>query len=107
MNVLENVPYQDQGMGKRKIADEKYLLVMQIALREGQEVPRHNANSNVNLLVLKGELSVDLSGEITSAKSGDFIPVEFKTPMAIKNIGTGDATFLVIKTPNPSEMAKN
>ena len=55
-NVLENIPYQEEGVGKRKLVDEKYLLMMQAALRPGQSVPQHNANSNVHLVVLKGEV---------------------------------------------------
>ena len=104
MNVLENIPYQAEGLGRRKITDEKHLLIMQIALRPGQSVPRHNANSNVRLLILKGEVSVDLAGEEHRIREGELFPVEFKTSMVIKNTGEEDATFLVIKTPNPSEM---
>ena len=105
MNVLENIPYSDEGMGRRKIVDEKHMLVIQIALKSGQMVPRHNANSNVRLLVLKGEVTVDLDGSGNRIKEGDMLPVVFKTSMVIKNSGENDATFLVIKTPNPSEMA--
>jgi quercetin dioxygenase-like cupin family protein len=106
MNVLENVPYGEEAIGRRVVADEKHLLIMQIALKPGQIVPRHNANSNVNLLVLKGAVSVDLDGTENPVREGDLLPVEFQTPMMIKNSGSQDATFLVIKTPNPSEMAK-
>ena len=33
------------------------------------------------------------------------MPAAFKTPMHIRNEGDANATFLVIKAPNPSEMA--
>lgn len=105
MNVLENIPYNDGKMGNRKIVDEKHLLVMQLALKPGQIVPQHNANSNVHLLVVRGDLSVDLAGSVHKAKEGDLLPVVYKTPMTIKNSGKENATFLVLKTPNPSEMA--
>lgn len=102
MNVFENIPYQDDKMGNRKLVDEDHLLVMQIALRPGQLVPQHNANSNVRLLVLNGDLQVSLDGIAASATKGDLVPVNYKTPMSIKNVGAEDATFLVFKTPNPS-----
>lgn len=105
INVLEKIPYQDEMMGKRKIADEDYLLIMQIALKPKQQVPQHNANSNVRLLILEGaEVTVTLDGEEQKHKKGDLVPVEYKTPMTIKNTGQDDATFLVIKTPNPSKI---
>lgn len=103
-NVLENIPYQEEGMGRRKLVDEKYLLMMQVALCSGQSVPQHNANSNVHLVVLKGEVVVNLDGIDNMAKEGALLPVANKTPMNIKNKSQGNATFLIIKTPNPSEM---
>lgn len=105
MNVLENIPYKDETMGLRKVVDEKHLLIMQIALKPGQVVPPHNANSNVRLLILKGEVTLDLDGAENQLKEGDLFPVEFRTPMILKNQGNVEATFLVLKTPNPSEMA--
>jgi quercetin dioxygenase-like cupin family protein len=104
MNILENIPYQTENMGSRKIIDEKHLLIMQIALKPGQRVPQHKANSNVNLLVLKGTINVNLSGSDNQAKEGDLLSVIYQTPMTITNNKKTDATFLVIKTPNPSEM---
>ena len=106
MNVLENIPYNDDKMGNRKVVDEKHLLVIQIALKPGQSVPQHNANSNVHLLILKGALTVKLEGVDNQVKEGDLLPVVYQTPMIIKNTGSDDVTFLVFKTPNPSEMVK-
>ena len=103
-NVFEDVPYKDGGMGNRKLVDEKSLLVMQIALRPGQVVPLHEANSNVHLLVLEGEVVATLAGTEHAARRGDLVPVAYKTPMTLRNPGAADATFLVLKAPNPSEM---
>jgi len=106
VNIFENMPYVDDKMGNRKVVDEKHLLIMQIALRPGQVVPRHNANSNVHLLVLKGEVTINLEGVDSRAGEGALVPVKYQTPMTITNTGGRDATFLVLKTPNPSEMIK-
>jgi len=104
MNVLDNIPYNDEKMGNRKVVDEKYLLVMQVALKPGQSVPQHKANSNVHLLLVRGMVTVTLDGKDNQVKEGDLLPVDYQTPMTIKNTGSNNATFLVIKTPNPSEM---
>jgi len=103
-NVLEGIPYNDAGMGRRKLVDEKSLLIMQAALKPGQVVPPHNANSNVHLLILAGEVVVTLDGKDLTARNGDLVPVRFRTPMSIRNGSNANASFLIIKAPNPSEM---
>jgi quercetin dioxygenase-like cupin family protein len=105
INVLESIPYQDEKMGSRKLVDEKYLLLMQAALKPGQSVPQHNANSNVHILVVKGEVVINLDGTEIVAEEGSLVPVIHKILMNIKNKSGRDASFLIIKTPNPSEMA--
>ncbi len=104
MNVLENVPYTDAGMGRRKLVDKPHLLLMQAALKPGQDVPLHKANSHVHLLVLVGDLTIELDGQKQSMPQGTLFPVAFGTPMHIQNEGDRNASFLIIKTPNPSGM---
>jgi len=103
-NVFKDIPYADGQMGKRPLVDEKHLLVMQVALKPGQQVPQHNANSNVHLLIVEGQIIVTLDGKDIFAAKGDIIPVAFKTPMSVRNASKENASFLIIKTPNPSEM---
>lgn len=104
INVLKDIPYKEEMMGKRKLIDEDHLLVMQLAIKPGQDVPAHKANSNVHLLILTGEVVIGLDGKDVKAARGDMVPVAFKTLMHIRNLAGEDATFLVFKTPNPSEM---
>ena len=102
--LLDQVPYRDEGMGSRKIVDEKHVLMMQAALKPGQKVPEHKANSNVHIVVLKGAVVVNLAGTDVPAKEGDLLPIAFGTQMHIRNDSQENATFLIVKTPNPSEM---
>ena len=106
MNVLENIPYNDEKMGMRKVVDTQHLLVMQIALRPGQSVPQHSANSHVHLLVMQGNLNVTLDGADNHVTEGDIVPVDYRTRMIITNAGNDNAAFLVLKTPHPSEIEK-
>jgi quercetin dioxygenase-like cupin family protein len=103
-NVLNGIPYADDRMGRRQLVDEKHLLVMQVALKPGQQVPQHNANSNVHLLIVEGQILVTLDGKETAAGKGDLLPVPFKTLMSIRNTSKENASFLILKSPNPSEM---
>ncbi|MEI6425464.1 MAG: cupin domain-containing protein [Lentisphaerota bacterium] len=103
-NVLADIPYADGQTGKRKLIDEKHLFVMQVALKPGQQVPQHNANSNVHLLIIEGEVIVTLDGKDITATKGDILPVAFKTLMSVRNASKENASFINIRSPNPSEM---
>lgn len=101
-NVFEAIPYEQNRMGRRELVHDKELLLMQIALQPGQAVPAHKANSNVHLLLLAGQLEVDLAGQVHRLKTGDLLPVAYDTPMEIRNAEAENATFLVLKTPSPA-----
>ncbi len=105
-NLLASPPYSDIEMGKKMLVDQTYLLMMQVALKPGQMVPQHMANSHVRIIVLEGDVVINLAGKDIPAKKGDFVPIAFKTPMNIKNLSKEKATFVIIKTPNPSQMEK-
>lgn len=106
INALRDVPYREEVFGKRKLAERDELLLMQAALKPGQRVPPHRANSNVHLLILEGEVVVDLDGNKIPAAKGDLVPVAHGTPMYVVNEGEEKATFLIIKTPHPRVMGK-
>lgn len=104
-NVLEDIPYTDGQMGKRQLVDEPHLLVMQVALQPGQQVPPHDANSNVHLLIIEGQVVVTLNGNDTAAAKGTLLPVAIQTPMSIRNDSRENASFLIFKSPHPSEIS--
>ena len=104
INVLEDIPYTDGRMGKRQLVDEAHLLVMQVALQPGQQVPPHNANSNVHLLIVEGQVIVTLDGKDTAAAKGALLPIAIQTPMSIRNDSQENASFLIFKSPHPSEI---
>lgn len=104
INVFEDIPYTDGQMGKRQLVGETHLLVMQVALQPGQQVPPHNANSNVHLLIIEGQVIVTLDGKDTAAAKGALLPIAIQTPMSIRNDSQENASFLIFKSPNPSEI---
>ena len=103
-NVLDDIPYSDGEAGKRQLVNQKHLVIMQAALKPGQQIPQHKANSNVHLLIVEGRIVVSLAGSDTPAGKGDLLPVAFNTPMSIRNESAENASFLILKAPNPSEM---
>lgn len=102
--LIADAPYSSESFGRRAVVDESHLLLMQIALLPGQEVPMHKANSNVHLIVLDGKVGLVLDGVSVEVERGDLMPVAYGTPMRIINESGSGATFLVVKTPHPREM---
>lgn len=86
---------------RKNLADIPELEMNLVTLPAGQSLPAHNANSNVRLLVLHGELTVDLNGEVVELGVHDIADTVIGTPMQIMNRSAANAAFLVIKTPRP------
>lgn len=103
-NLLSDAPYTDLGVGKKVRVDEKHLFLAQVALKPGKGTPQHKSDSHVHIIVLEGEIVVNLAGKDVKVKKGDLLPIEFDISMNIKNKSTSNATFIIIKTPNPKEM---
>lgn len=101
-NVYAEIPGTDTGIGKRQLVNDPHLFVMQAALGPGQQIPLHNANSGVHLLILEGRVAVTLNETEISAIKGDLIPIAYGTPMSIRNNAETGASFLILKAPNPN-----
>jgi quercetin dioxygenase-like cupin family protein len=86
---------------RKNLADIPELELNLVTLPAGQSLPKHNANSNVRLLVLQGELAVDLNGEIVELGAHEMADTVIGTPMQIMNRSQAHTAFLVIKTPRP------
>lgn len=107
LNVLDQIPYEAEKMGKRILVNEPHLQLIQIALNPGQAVPPHNANSNVHLLVVQGGVHVELDGAPHDIVQGSLLNVALDTPMKIHNPNKAPATFLVFKTPHPTTIKRD
>lgn len=88
---------------RKNLADIPELELNLVTLPAGQSLPKHNANSNVRLLVLQGELAVELNGEIVELGVHELADAVKGAPMHIMNRSSVNTAFLVIKTPRPAE----
>jgi len=103
LRLDEMMEFRDDFVVKR-LADIPEAQINLVTLPPGQALPAHNANSNVRLLPLAGAIVLTASGERIPLAVHEMIAFDFGTPMQIANEGRTHAAFLVIKTPNPSEM---
>jgi quercetin dioxygenase-like cupin family protein len=102
--LKENEVFKKDDRGFANLIDEKYLQINQVCLESGQQVPHHDANSNVTLMVVYGEGTFQVGGEIAKMGPGKLLRVPFQSPMSIKNESEEGLAFLVIKTPHPGEI---
>lgn len=101
VNLKEKEVFKKEGRGMANVVDEPYLLINQVCLEPGQNVPEHQANSNVTLHVVSGEGSFSIGKEKVKAGSGNLLRVSLHSPMSIQNESLERLVFLVIKTPHP------
>lgn len=104
IDLKEKEIFKKEDRGFANLIDEKYLQVNQVCLEPGQQVPHHNANSNVTLMVVHGEGIFHVGNEVTRMGPGKLLRVPFQSPMSIKNESKERLAFLVIKAPHPSEV---
>ena len=65
IDLKEKEVFKREDRGFANLIDEKYLQMNQVCLEPGQQVPHHNANSNVTLTVVYGEGTFQVEGEDT------------------------------------------
>ena len=104
INLKEKEIFKKEDRGFANLIDEKYLQINQVCLEPGQQVPHHNANSNVTLTVVYGEGTFEVGGEVAKMGPGKLLRVLLQSPMSIKNESEERLAFLVIKAPHPSEI---
>ena len=104
VDLKEKEVFKKEDRGFANLIDEEYLQMNQVCLEPGQQVPHHNANSNVTLTVVHGEGTFQVGNEVTRMGPGKLLRVTFQSPMSIKNESKERLVFLVIKAPHPNEM---
>ena len=104
INLKDKEVFKKEDRGFANLIDEKYLQINLVCLEPGQQVPHHNANSNVTLTVVYGEGTFQVGGDVTKMGTGKLLLVPFQSPMNIKNESKERLVFLVIKAPHPEEM---
>ena len=87
-----------------QVANAPEVQINFVRVKAGKSLPAHNANSNVRLLGLEGEITIEIEAGPVQIGTHEIAEVAFGTHMQIKNTQAQDAAFLVIKAPNPSEM---
>jgi len=107
INLKEKELFKKEGRGMASLVDETYLLINQVCLEPGQNVPEHRANSNVTLQVISGEGTFSNGNEKVKVGPGNLLRVPLNSSMSIQNESPQRLVFLVIKTPHPDAVKKD
>ena len=107
INLKNKEVFKKEGRGMANVVDEPYLLINQVCLEPGQNVPEHQANSNVTLQVVSGEGTFSIDKERVKAGPRNLLRITPQSFMSIRNESTERLVFLVIKTPHPDAFQKD
>lgn len=85
-----------------KIIDDENININHMILPKGDAMPEHYSNSNVYMIVIRGNVTLGLGEQEEHIyPSGSIINVPYKTKMNIYNQDDEILEFFVVKAPSP------
>lgn len=91
-----------------KIIEDDNVGINHIVLCQDEALPEHYSNSNVYMIVNRGEISLQLNDqEEHSYLAGSIIAIPFKTKMNVSNRGQESVDFFIVKAPSPRMLKDN
>lgn len=97
-----------QEKSVEKILEDDNAAINHMVLPQGESLPEHYSNSNVNIIVIRGAISLvlDDTDEVTYPM-GSIINIPYQTKMRITNSIETPLEFFVVKAPSPKTMVKS
>lgn len=85
-----------------KIVNDDHALINHMVLPKGEGLPEHYSNSNVYMIIIRGNLTLKLNEqEPHQYTSGQIINIPYNTKMNVNNLHEDVLEFFVVKSPNP------
>ena len=90
-----------------RIISDEYADVNHMVLPKGGALPEHYSNSNVYMIVVRGQVTLNLNDQDThSYPHGSILNIPFKTKMNVSNQDEDILEFFVVKAPSPKTYGK-
>jgi quercetin dioxygenase-like cupin family protein len=87
-----------------KIVDDENMHLNHMVLVKNTGLPEHFSNSNVYMIIVKGEMNIKLNDEEAQIYTkGDILNIPYNTKMNVNNFQEETLEFFVVKTPNPKD----
>lgn len=107
--MIEKVFKFNKGKQKivEKIINDENIHLNHMIFSKGDGLPKHNANSNVYMIVTRGILSLQLNNQnVIKYEEGSILNIPYKTLMNVTNMDDETLEIFVIKAPNPKDVEK-
>lgn len=88
-----------------RVIDDCNVAINHMTLSQDTSLPIHNANSNVYMIIVRGQMTIGLDGEAPNVHgAGTILAVPFQSRMNVTNKCPEPLEFFVVKAPNPKDM---
>lgn len=85
-----------------KIVDDENVNINHMVLPKGEALPEHYSNSNVYMLVIRGNITLKLNDQEEHVySSGNILNIPYNTRMNVFNQDDETAEIFVVKAPSP------
>ncbi|MBN2047185.1 MAG: cupin domain-containing protein [Anaerolineaceae bacterium] len=86
-----------------KVVNSEHALINHMILPQGEALPLHHANSNVFMIVVRGQITLRLGDqEAHTYPTGSILTIPNGTLMDVSNQHEPVLEFFVVKAPSPS-----
>lgn len=103
--MIEKAFIFNSGSSKtiERIVEDEHAAINHIVLGQFDALPEHNANSNVYMIIIRGNISLRLDDQSPRVyPAGNIIAIPYRTHMRIANESTDILEFFVVKAPSPA-----
>jgi len=88
-----------------RIIEDDNVAINHMVFNKGDKTPEHYANSNVYMIVARGQVTLALNDqEPTTYPAGSILGVPHRTKMNVSNQSDDTLEFFVVKAPGPRTM---
>ena len=89
-----------------RIFEDDNAAINHMVLRRDDALPEHRANSNVYMIVVRGDITLRLDDQQPHFyPRGSILAIPFRTLMNVSNQNDEVAEIFVVKAPGPAKMA--
>ncbi len=90
-----------------RILEDDNVAINHMVLPKGEGLPKHYSDSNVYMIVTRGQITLKLNDEEeNSHPAGSILNIPYKTKMNVYNIQDEVTELFVVKAPSPKTMRK-
>lgn len=85
-----------------KVIDDDHIVINHMVLPKGDGLPEHYSNSNVYMIIIRGNMTLKLDEQEPHQYTiGQIVNIPYHIKMNVNNFDEDILEFFVVKSPNP------